>query len=83
VAGFSADEPLAHEHDEDLSRFPGDLDVYAHTEGLVDEEYQLLEKAEESRTDEHRERLHAIERELDRTWEMLRRRAERRAKSSS
>lgn len=82
MAGF-ADEELAREHDKDLSPIPGDLEVYAHIEGLVGEENELLEEAEESRKGEHRERLRAIGRELDRAWETLRRRAERRAKPGS
>ena len=59
---------------------PRDLDAYAHIEGMVGEENELLEQAEESDREEHRERLHAIGQELDRAWETLRRRAERRAK---
>ena len=82
MAGF-ADEELAREHDEDLSPIPGDLEVYAHIEGLVGEENVLLEEAEESRKEEHRERLRAIGEELDRAWETLRRRAERRPKPGS
>jgi predicted nuclease with TOPRIM domain len=80
MTGFNADEGLAHEHDRDLSSIPRDLEVYAHIEGLVGEENELLEQAEEARKEEHRERLHAITGELDRVWETLRRRAERRAK---
>ncbi len=80
MTGFSADEGLAREHDEDLSRIPRGLEAYAHIEGLVGEENELLEEAEEARKDEHRERLHAITEELDRAWETLRRRAERRTK---
>ena len=38
------------------------------------------EGTEEDRQEEHRERLHAITQELDRAWETLRRRAERRAR---
>jgi hypothetical protein len=80
MSGFSADEGLAREHDRDLSRLPRDLETYAHIEGLVGEEDELLEEAEKGRKQEHRERLHAITEELDRAWETLRRRAERRAK---
>jgi hypothetical protein len=83
VAGFSADEPLAREHDRDLGRPPQGLDAYAHIEGLVDEESELQETAEENLRDEHRHRLHAIGQELDRAWEALRQRAERRPKSSN
>jgi Protein of unknown function (DUF2630) len=80
MAGFGADEGLAREHDKDLSPIPRDLEAYAHVEGLVGEENELLEEAAEARKEEHRERLHAITQELDRAWETLRRRAERRAK---
>ena len=80
MTGFNADEGLAREHDRDLSPIPRDLEAYAHIEGLVGEENELLEQAEEGRKEEHRERLHAITGELDRAWETLRRRAERRAK---
>ncbi len=80
MTGFGADEGLAREHEHDLSRLPRDLEAYAHVEGLVGEETELLEEAQEGRKEEHRERLHAITQELDRAWETLRRRAERRAK---
>jgi Protein of unknown function (DUF2630) len=80
VTGFSADEGLAREHERDLSPIPRDLEVYAHIEGLVGEEAELLEGAEEGRKEEHHERLDAIRQELDRAWDTLRRRAERRAK---
>ena len=80
MTGFGADEGLAREHEHDLSRLPRDLEAYAHIEGLVGEENELLEEAQEGRKEEHRERLHAITQELDRAWETLRRRAERRAK---
>jgi hypothetical protein len=83
VAGFNPDEEIAREHDEDLSPIPRDLEVYAHIEGLVGEENELLEDAEEGPKAEHRERLHTIRQELDRAWETLRRRAERRAKPGS
>ena len=83
MTGFSADEGIAREHDRDLSPIPRDLEVYAHIEGLVGEENELMEEAERSRKEEHRERLHAIGKELDRTWETLRRRAERRVEPGS
>jgi uncharacterized protein DUF2630 len=80
MTGFGADEGLERAHDADLSRAPRDLETYAHIEGLVGEENELLEEADEGRKEERRERLHAIAEELDRAWETLRRRAERRAK---
>lgn len=76
------DEEVARERDTDLSPIPHDLQVYAHMEGLVGEEGELLEQAEEARKEEHRERLHAIRQELDRAWETLHRRAEQRPKSA-
>ncbi len=83
MTGFNADEDLAREHDKDLLPSPRDVDAYAHIEGLVGEENELLEEAEESRKEEHRERLRAIGQDLDRAWEALRRRAERRANPGS
>ena len=83
MTGSNAEEGLSREHRRDLSPIPRDLEVYAHIEGLVGEENELLERAEEERKEEHRERLHAISQELDRAWETLRRRAERRAKSGT
>jgi hypothetical protein len=81
VTGFYPEEEIARAHDKDLSPIPRDLEVYAHIEGLVGEENELLEGAEEDRKEEHRERLRALTRELDRAWDTLRRRAERRGKS--
>ena len=83
MAGFSADEGLAREHDRDLSRNQRDLELYAHIEGLVGEEDELLEQADEVRTEEHHERLRAISQELDRAWDALHRRKQRRAKPDS
>ena len=83
MVGFYPDEEIAREHDKDLSPIPHDLDVYAHIEGLVGEENELLEDAEKGRKEEHRERLHAIRQELDRAWETLRQRAERHPPSGS
>lgn len=83
MADFYPDEEIAREHDEGLSPIPRELEVYAHIEGLVGEENQLLQEAEESRKKEHRERLHAIREELDRAWDTLRERAERRGKPGS
>jgi len=83
LAGFYPDEEIAREHEKELSAIPRDVEVYAHIEGLVGEENELLEGAEEGHKEEHRERLHAIREELDRAWETLRRRAERRAKPDS
>jgi hypothetical protein len=83
MAAFYPDEEIAREHDKDLSPIPHDLEVYAHIEGLVGEENELLEEAEQGHKEEQHERLHAIAEELDRAWETLRRRAERRTKPGS
>jgi hypothetical protein len=83
MTGFYPDQERGIQHDKDLSPIPRDLEVYAHIEGLVGEENELLEEAEEGRDKEHRDRLHAIRDELDRAWETLRHRAERRAKPGS
>jgi hypothetical protein len=83
VVGYYPDEVRAREHDKDLSPIPRDLDVYAQMEGLVGEEDEPLEEAEEDRREEHHERLHAVIEELDRAWATLRHRAERRAKAGS
>jgi hypothetical protein len=66
-------------HDiKDLSPIPPELELYARIEGLVGEEAAILAVAEEERRQEHHERLRAISAELDRIWEHLRERAERR-----
>ena len=84
MTGFYPEgEKLDRERDKDLSPIPRDLEVYAHIEGLVGEENELLDTAEEDRTENHHERLHAIEEQLNRVWDTLRRRAERRAKPDS
>ena len=84
MTGFYPEgENIDREREKDLSPIPRGLEVYAHVEGLVGEETELLEEAEKSRKEEHRKRLHAIEEELDRAWETLRRRAERRGKPGS
>jgi Protein of unknown function (DUF2630) len=83
VAEFDPYPETARERAEELSPIPREFDVYAHIEGLVGEETELLEGAEESRKEEHRKRLRTIGEELDRAWEALRGRAERRARPGS
>lgn len=83
MTGFYPDREIGRDYDKDLAQTPHDLEVYAHVEGLVGEETELLEKVEQDRKEEHRERLHAIRQELDRVWEMLHRRAERHPRSGS
>jgi hypothetical protein len=83
VAGIYPGDEIAREHEQELSPIPHDLDVYAHVEGLVGEETEILEQAEADRKEEQHERLHAVRDELDRAWETLRRRAERHGKPAS
>jgi hypothetical protein len=50
-------------------------DLREHIEELVAEEHKLLsERAESGLEDERHQRLEAIQTELDRTWDLLRRR---------
>jgi hypothetical protein len=77
---YPPEEELAREHEKDLSPIPQNLEVYAHIEGLVGEENEILEGAEKGHREDRHERLQAIGHELDRAWETLRHRAERRAK---
>jgi hypothetical protein len=83
MAGIYPDGEIARDHEQDLSPIPHDLDAYAHIEGLVGEETEILEGAEEDRKEDDHKRLHAIGQELDRVWETLRQRAERRGKPGS
>jgi hypothetical protein len=83
VAGSYPEDEIARGIDKDLSPIPSNLEAYAQIEGLVGEEDELLEQPEESRKKEHRERLRRVSDDLDRAWEMLRHRAERRAKPGS
>jgi CBS domain containing-hemolysin-like protein len=74
---FTPDDRRPLGESTDLPPFPRELDEYARLEGLVGEEDLLLEEAEEEHKHERRERLHAISRELDHVWEVLRDRAQR------
>jgi predicted nuclease with TOPRIM domain len=80
---YYSGQQAAADHERELSSIPRDLDLYAHVEGLVGEENELMEEAEEGHKEEKRERLHAIRTELDRAWETLRQRAERHGKPVS
>jgi citrate lyase alpha subunit len=53
--------------------------LFARIEGLIGEERALLDIPAAERRPEHVERLREVAHELDRIWEMLRERAERRA----
>jgi hypothetical protein len=61
----------------DLSPIPPELHLFARIEGLVGEEAALLMVPLAERKQEQRERLRAIEQELDRIWEKLSERAKR------
>ncbi len=55
-----------------------DIELFAHVEGLVGEEAALLAIPAKDRSQHHHDRLKAIGEELDRVFEKLRERAERR-----
>lgn len=80
MAGLYPDDEVARQRDREIAPVPSGLEAYARIEGLVGEEDELREQVEKDEKKERRERLHEIEQELDRAWETLRRRAERRAK---
>jgi hypothetical protein len=56
----------------------GELAAYEHIEGLCGEEDALLRIPHEQREPHHHERLQRVEDELDRAYEHLRRRADKR-----
>jgi hypothetical protein len=55
---------------------PEDLRAFTLAEHMIGEEYALLQIPEDDRTSAQRSRLRTLERELDRLWDALRRRAE-------
>lgn len=59
-------------------REPAGLREYAEIEGLVGEEYALLEVPEHERSRAQHHRLREIEEHLDESWEHLKKRAEAR-----
>jgi hypothetical protein len=67
----------------DLSPIPPELHLFARIEGLIGEEAALLQVPLAERKQEQRERLRAIEQELDRIWEKLSERAKRLGRESS
>src|SRR3954447_15438752 len=64
---------------DDRAAVPADLSLFARIEGLVGEERALLEIPARERSQPQKDRLRDIGDELDRIWETLRARAERRA----
>jgi hypothetical protein len=63
---------------EDLAPEAPELGLFARVEGLCGEEDALLKIPARERSREHESRLREIAAELDRVWEKLRERAERR-----
>lgn len=68
---------------EDLAATPPELGLFARIEGLVGEEAALLAIPAHQRDQAQRDRLRAIGEELDRIWERLRERAERRGRGEA
>ena len=71
MTAFPGGEPPPEE-----PRPPDDVSVYTRAEHMVGDEYALLQIAADERTPEQHARLRALEDELDRIWQLLRRRAE-------
>jgi hypothetical protein len=71
MTAFPGGEPPPEE-----ARPPGDVGVYTRAEHMVGDEYALLQIPADERTPEQHARLRALEDELDRIWQLLRRRAE-------
>ena len=55
---------------------PEEISLYTRAEHMVGDEYALLQVPPADRTPEQRERLRALQEELDQIWHLLRRRAE-------
>jgi hypothetical protein len=68
--------PLPRGKDE-LAPDPLGLETFARLEGLIGQETALLKIPAKDRDREQNERLGSIADELDRLWDLLRRRAER------
>jgi hypothetical protein len=72
MIAFPGGEPhLQHEPEP-----PQDVRAFTLAEHMIGEEHALLRIPERDRTDEQRRRLVTLDRELDRLWDALRRRAE-------
>jgi hypothetical protein len=68
---------------EDFVPGSSDLDLFARVEGLMGEEQALLAIPHDDRAQHHHDRLKAIGDELDRVFERLRDRAERRGRPAT
>jgi hypothetical protein len=62
----------------EAEREPAGVREYAEIEGLVGEEYALVEKPAEERSAAEHHRLRDIQEQLDRVWHKLEERAEKR-----
>jgi hypothetical protein len=66
--------------EEEVAPRASDVDLFAHIEGLCGQEAALLAILHHERSEHEHRRLREIEAELDRVWERLRERAERRGR---
>jgi hypothetical protein len=71
-----------HPRVDELLGETSELELFAHIEGLAGQEAALLAIPAHERTEAQHEHLRKITAELDRAWEKLRERAERRSKGS-
>jgi hypothetical protein len=76
-AFYGGDSPGPRE-DLEAERTPAGIREYAEIEGLVGEEYALLEVPAHERSEAQHHRLRQIEEHLDQVWHKLEERAERR-----
>lgn len=66
--------------EEEMAQRPSDLQLFTRIEGLCGQEAALHAIPHHEREEHHHQLLKEIETELDRVWELLRERAERRAR---
>jgi Protein of unknown function (DUF2630) len=78
TSAFYGGESPGPREDLEEERTPAGIREYAEIEGLVGEEYALLEKPAEERSKAQHHRLREIEEQLDRVWHKLEERAEKR-----
>jgi hypothetical protein len=69
--------PFSGKTEDEETPIPDGIRVAAHIEGLCGEERRLMEIADHQRSEHEHARLKAIEAELDRAFEHLAHRAER------
>ena len=78
TSDFPAGEAPTPREDLLAEREPEGVREYAEIEGLVGEEYALVEKPAEERSAAEHHRLRDIQEQLDRVWHKLEERAEKR-----